>query len=595
VTGAFVNNMDFTKLGTASWFDADSFANSMTNPTTWASTVASMAGTGVTSGLGEINLGKQMKIAIADGKTATGYAKINGFNQQQTGDMLKMNGFFGGLVSSATTYAMTGNAKFNVANFMGTGLVELNLGKDGFSMNLGMDGTDVSAGTIASTLRGMEDWGVNNGIEKAAARDKMQDAATSMRLQWGYGDEVAVAQLQSIMDGSTRLLAESGGQDGLTERIADKRYVTLSGYKEGMTREEQLKMGLVLQHEAYRDGIANERNVAETESAVYHHTEMAIKLGNDTFFGSAMRTLAGQDKNIQNDLLAYAITKGNRDAFAGYVDKAYDSSADYWKLMKNGDLVDDKRSSLYVEADNDGEFKVWDMDGLSREESLSKIVGAIPGVDGPSANRDEILKRMTMSFNENFKGYGVANMSEEAQKRVGIYSVVNANANLSESQFEAVVNSSYKVNDKLGWYVDFSSVANSMKQNVPKTAILERSGVHNVMKPEVTFGFSTPNFKEGFVYGNMATIGYSAEVSGDDAFGQMKTTVRSSDFQAETEDGGLYVGMQQLGRNMDKTPATYKGDPNSEWSKKSSRAGFAESFEGHAKDAVTNTCVSMFT
>ena len=124
VAGAFVNNMDFTKLGTTAWFDADSFANSMTNPTTWASTVAAMAGAGVASGLGELNL--------RDGNKNWLTEKVFDTKSIQT-----LNGLAGGMMNSAVTYAMTGNVKFNVANFMGTGLVELNLGKDGFSMNLG--------------------------------------------------------------------------------------------------------------------------------------------------------------------------------------------------------------------------------------------------------------------------------------------------------------------------------------------------------------------------------------------------------------------------------------------------------------------------
>jgi hypothetical protein len=77
--------------------------------------------------------------------------------------MAKFNSFTGNLVSSAVTYGMTGNVTFNLAKLSGniagnewsTGLLEMNLGNDGFSMGIGSGGTDISVGTIAATARGV--------------------------------------------------------------------------------------------------------------------------------------------------------------------------------------------------------------------------------------------------------------------------------------------------------------------------------------------------------------------------------------------------------------------------------------------------------
>lgn len=66
-------------------------------------------------------------------------------------------------------------------------------------------------------------------------------------------------------------------------------------------------------------------------------------------------------ENLATDITTYKLSQhlGDESIFAGYVAGNYDASADYWKLMKNGDLVDDDDGWLRDEngnliLDNDG-------------------------------------------------------------------------------------------------------------------------------------------------------------------------------------------------------------------------------------------------
>jgi len=81
---------------------------------------------------------------------------LNSQTYGNLGDVKAMNAFAGSMVSTGLTYGMTGNMNLNVLNFQGTGLMEMHLGNQGFSMNVGTGGTDVSLGTIATAMGGLE-------------------------------------------------------------------------------------------------------------------------------------------------------------------------------------------------------------------------------------------------------------------------------------------------------------------------------------------------------------------------------------------------------------------------------------------------------
>ena len=219
-----IQAMDFSKIGTKDFFDDRQFISQMGSINTWSSTISSMGGSAVSGGLGMLNLGN-----------------VDGFNSLQIGQIEQLNGFAGSMASTAIGYGITGNASFNLLRLNGTGLLEMNLGKDGFNMQLGTGGTDISLGRISGALAGASHWNKNIQIEKAAKRDKLQNAATALRAQYGFGDGVQQAQLESILKGDT-VLAKRGGKGSDAETVTKdgKRTVYLDNYKETMSREEKL-------------------------------------------------------------------------------------------------------------------------------------------------------------------------------------------------------------------------------------------------------------------------------------------------------------------------------------------------------------------
>jgi hypothetical protein len=168
-------------------------------------------------------------------------------------------------------------------------------------------------------------WDKNIAIEKASGDST--GLSTILRSQWGYGDDEAKTQLESILAGDTLLLTGYGEREAETVLGPDgQRIVVLNGYRDDMTTAELLTQGVALGYEAYRDGIVTDDNYLETRDAAWGHTEMALRMIQDG------QDLAIND-NLARDLVAYLTTGGDRDKFDAYVDENYDSSGDFWKLI----------------------------------------------------------------------------------------------------------------------------------------------------------------------------------------------------------------------------------------------------------------------
>jgi len=152
-------------------FDSKAFAQGAFGKEAMAGVVAGMAGNATTQGLGKVNL--------VDGtnKGLNGYS----FNNNS---IAQFNNLAGNLAGGAVTYGMTGNVKFNVGKLFGVGVMEMNLGKDGFGMNFGMGGIDISPGTLISSMSGFRDTG-------KIAYAKMSNA---------FGDDRAISKLNAIND-----------------------------------------------------------------------------------------------------------------------------------------------------------------------------------------------------------------------------------------------------------------------------------------------------------------------------------------------------------------------------------------------------------
>ena len=268
-----------------------------------------------------------------------------------------LNNLAGGLASSAVSFAFTGNATFNILNLtdFGTringGLLELTVGKDGISSRFGNSGTNISYSTIKSSIRGASSLHKNSQINKTEYEKQTKDA---LRSQWGFGDKTAKKQLDDIINGGTVLKFDAAGS-GVAQSITENGQKII--HLNSSQNQGFIDLGLTLQHEAHRDGIVSDEQsqYIETVNAVAGHTKMALAMTKDKLYTKDMLNHISSDTNLQNDINAYlyAAYTGNTSLFAGYVGANYDSSADYWKFTKEGNIYWDGSDNLY---DEDGKL-----------------------------------------------------------------------------------------------------------------------------------------------------------------------------------------------------------------------------------------------
>jgi hypothetical protein len=229
----------------------------------------------------------------------------------------------------------------------GAGLLEVNLGRNGVTSGIGMGGIDLGGALYTTAKRGIDMagisiYGINNKDEAAVARQA-----------YLYGDWTAENTSARIAGGIDTLeLVTEGvlGKEGygLTTRNGSGRNIYLTD--QGNINNN----ALALQHESYRDGYVGNDNYLETRQAVLAHTEMAERMKDD-----GLAFLKTGNLGLEMQLYEYAQRTGNWGVFDQYSDMAYDSSADYWKLVKgdNGQWNWEKDGSLDFNFDlNDKEI-----------------------------------------------------------------------------------------------------------------------------------------------------------------------------------------------------------------------------------------------
>ena len=338
--------------------DWDGFAASMSSFDTWSGVITSGAGSLVTNSLNLATIGDNG-------------VKVTGFSSMNISDMQSLNSVVGGLVSSGLEYGLTGKTTLNVLNIANfginsilnnaienpnappvnasCGLLELHLDESrGASFALGTSGTDLSIGTLISAARGFDALKTNFEINHYTNKNELQNAAIALREQYGFGAKAEKNQLKSILTGKTELKVGSGPGNAQTILENGKRTVYLNGYSNDMTREEQLKLGITLGHEAYRDGVKGDEltQKIETRNAVAGHTDMMTRMLGDNMYAGTLSGIIEGDRNLQLDLIA---RKFGDDVFNDYVDNCYDSSADYWRFTNDGNIVWDGSKNLYDE------------------------------------------------------------------------------------------------------------------------------------------------------------------------------------------------------------------------------------------------------
>jgi len=210
--------------------------------------------------------------------------------------------------------------------------------------------------------------------------------AETLRAQYGYGDDVQKGQLWDILKGRAEVRVGEG-EDLRAETKIDngKRVIYMSGYQSDMSEADLMRLAVVLGHEAYRDGIVTDDNYLETRMATVAHIEMAKRMESEghTYI---------IDKNLKEDLNAYNM---GMDYFNSYVDKTYDSSADYWRLTEKGDLEYDGVASL---RDADGNvIKLFSDMGLSSDNSIEGALLWLLNIDPNDVAKVSAVRNMMVS------------------------------------------------------------------------------------------------------------------------------------------------------------------------------------------------------
>ena len=376
VATSAVNNVQLGADGGLT-FNKDEFGKSLYS----ASTIAGAVGAGFTAGLNEISVGARTE-KVKNPKTGkmenqVTYTRANGLSSAQIASIQSLNGLAGGLVQNGISLAMGGDATFNILDFAdiagmfgkeykngktgakaSTGLLEVSFGQNGFKSRIGMGGTNISVNSLLNSMNGAKDWDksekINDYVDgKELSPEEKKKLADALRMQYGFGDTDQLKNLDDILSGKTSL----GGTDtdGKAQTVAgpnDTKTIMMA-MSEGMDWKE---LGLLIGHEAYRDGIVSDEQTQkdETREAVKGHTEMAEKMLGDVLYAASMSQLIDNNQNLQMDLLARAL---GEDFFNAYIDGTYDSSADYWLIHNNGSVSWDGNLNLYVEKD------IYDKDG----------------------------------------------------------------------------------------------------------------------------------------------------------------------------------------------------------------------------------------
>ena len=241
--------------------------------------------------------------------------------------------------------------------FGGTGLLEMNIGRNGISMQLGMGGIDVG-GALYDLGKRSYDKSMLKAYEREHGKDK-GEAAYSAYVYGDWTQEHTAARLASGKDE----LYFSGGKEYTAKTSSNGK----GGRRIEITDSKDRRLNAIqLGHEAYRDGRVGGNNSQETIAAVLGHTGMAVRMEADG------KRIAGSDL-LRAEMDAYK--RGDMDALLMNALTNYDSSADYWKLMEDGSLAYDGDGWL---KDSNGN-QIYDEDGnpigsLGIETGLTEIL-----------------------------------------------------------------------------------------------------------------------------------------------------------------------------------------------------------------------------
>ncbi len=304
-----------------------------------------------------------------------------------------------GSAASIYEYNTLGSTKLNLLNssdlffrnsglkdrFGGTGILEMGIGDGGSLFEFGINGQNMSASQITSAYKGINTYYQNARIY-SSGQENIKDARVAMRALYSRSTSDAAASLlyRNLLSGKDNLEIDKSleGRAQTVKNSSGGRTVKVSSL--GNDYYSRLHLGVVLGHEAYRDGTDNGREVqkSETVDAVYNHTKMALDMEND-YTG-----FIESDEALIKDLLRLS-KAGNTGDYEKSVLSEYESGSDYWKVIKHKDgsitMLDDGSDDVTLVDEETGAEKIFEYTGGSK-------TGFIAGSLGLS--RDEVNYQM---------------------------------------------------------------------------------------------------------------------------------------------------------------------------------------------------------
>jgi hypothetical protein len=266
----------------------------------------------------------------------------NGFTGELYSDGNTLHNLLGGLAAQGVNYALGGDFTLNLFNLSifntsktnyNMGLLELHIGRNGVSMELGTGGADASVLTLASAIKGLETWKVNMELilsDTAASRLYRSQLRTLYS-----GNKTLRNEYKDILAGKT--IYEERRDVEHTKSVYDEITGVKTVYLGSDALDDGSRFGLnvVFAHEAYRNGIieSDELQSIKTSNAVYGHSQTALDIVN-TYGIESLSFTKGFEAIAYMD---YLIT-GNNGLMETIV-QAFDSSDEYWKLMRNSNNI----------------------------------------------------------------------------------------------------------------------------------------------------------------------------------------------------------------------------------------------------------------
>ncbi|UCF99097.1 MAG: hypothetical protein JSV89_06055 [Spirochaetaceae bacterium] len=278
---------------------------------------------------------------------------ITGFSIEHIADVRSFSQLAGALTQTGLEYALTGQTILNLADFsmfgltmndriLSGGFLELRLGGEQPQFALGQGGVDISPTAVADAATGSDTWFESmriRGYDLFGAWETAEDyqgyssVGTSMRSLYSFSDTEGQELYEELLSGAAKLLVGFSDASGQTQLIDESKQIQMATLGDYWNRNSRLMGGVVLQHEAHRDGVTSDAlaQQLETRKAVRAHTEMALKVAGDYDF-----SFIENDPNLLRDVVASRIAAVTGDEFfAAYVDKLYKSEqADWYSIEK---------------------------------------------------------------------------------------------------------------------------------------------------------------------------------------------------------------------------------------------------------------------